>query len=89
MGWTVQVRMMLEDTSEAMLDASRNGCAVPPGTDAGVYIGCVSFEYATILERAAMKVHTHCPLVCSLLISSGIPFSSVSRISLSLLGASR
>lgn len=66
----LQVRMMLEDTSEAMLDASRNSCPVPHGTDAGVYVGCVSFEYATVLERAAMKVHMHCNTAFPRLFSS-------------------
>ena len=54
-----QVRMMLEHTGEALLDAARNGHPVPSGSDAGVYVGCASFEYATVLQRASAKVTTH------------------------------
>ncbi len=59
MARAAQVRMMLEHTGEALLDAARNGHPVPAGSDTGVYVGCASFEYATVLQRSSAKVTTH------------------------------
>lgn len=65
-GWMgrSQVRMVLEDTGEALQEAGRHGCQLAPGSDTGVYVGCVSFEYATVLERAGAKV-SPCPPACT------------------------
>lgn len=58
--------MVLEDSYAALDDAKGNGVPIVAGSETGVYVGCISFEYATVLERGGFKVTTmlsltHCP----------------------------
>lgn len=48
--------MVLEDSHAALEDARGGGVAVAPGSETGVYVACISFEYATVLERGGFKV---------------------------------
>lgn len=53
----VQLRMVLEDSYAALEDAKGNGVPITTGSETGVYVACISFEYATVLERGGFKVH--------------------------------
>ena len=48
--------MVLEDSHAALEDARGGGVAITPGSETGVYVACISFEYATVLERGGFKV---------------------------------
>jgi acyl transferase domain-containing protein len=52
----VQLRMVLEDSHAALEDARGGGVAIAAGSETGVYVACISFEYATVLERGGFKV---------------------------------
>jgi acyl transferase domain-containing protein len=55
---SMQLRMVLEDSYAALEDAKGNGVPIAAGSETGVYVACISFEYATVLERGGFKV-TH------------------------------
>lgn len=52
----VQLRMVLEDSHAALEDARGGGVPIAAGSETGVYVACISFEYATVLERGGFKV---------------------------------
>ena len=57
-----QVRIVLEETYTALADAAGNGHAVAPGSETGVYMGCINYEYTEVLERGGAKVRGLCLL---------------------------
>jgi hypothetical protein len=52
----LQLRVVLEDSHAALEDARGGGVAIATGSETGVYVACISFEYATVLERGGFKV---------------------------------
>ena len=48
--------MVLEDSHAALEDARGAGVGITAGSETGVYVACISFEYATVLERGGFKV---------------------------------
>ena len=57
--YLVQVRIMLEDTYAALVDAAGNGHSSPPASETGVYMGCINYEYTEVLERGGAKARSH------------------------------
>ena len=55
-----QVRITLEETFTALADAAGNGRPAPPGSETGVYMGCINYEYTEVLERGGAKARRHC-----------------------------
>ena len=50
-----QVRIVLEETYEALADAAGNGRSALPASETGVYMGCINYEYTEVLERGGAK----------------------------------
>ena len=46
---------MLEETFSALADAAGNGRPTLPGSETGVYMGCINYEYTEVLERGSAK----------------------------------
>jgi acyl transferase domain-containing protein len=63
LAYFVQLRMVLEDSYAALEGAKGNGVPIAAGSETGVYVACISFEYATVLERGGFKVLGRSPLM--------------------------
>ena len=46
---------MLEETYAALADAAGSGQSAALGSETGVYMGCINYEYTEVLERGGAK----------------------------------